>query len=576
MTEISFGEWLKRQRKGAGLTQEQLAGQIGCSTITLRKIEAEERRPSAQIVERLAEIFNLPHNERTAFLRYARGDWQGAPNVERAASPWHASSAAPRSNLPVSLTSLVGRDQEIGLVRKYLLDEKIRLVTLTGPPGIGKTRLSLESARASLNEFEDGVFFVALAALDDASLIATTVLQALGFVEKQNLPGGRQLIDGIRDKHMLIVLDNCEHLVQEAAAFASEILSACPNLKIISTSRESLCIPGEWLYAVPALDLPDESSAMTAETIGMFPALALFAERAQAVRPDFVLNAQNIRSVASICAQLDGLPLAIELVAARMRLMSAEALLARLNDASDLSANGTRSVPERQKSLTNAISWSYQYLHSDERRLFVYLAVFSGGFTLSAAETIFSQNFTDISVSGLLTSLLDKSFLQRLPDSRGEPRLGMLVTIQQFALDRLRETGNEAEARNWHLAYFLNLTQQAEQEIHGARQVEWLDRLESEQNNYRAALDWCISSQASEPALHIIAFFSGIGRLWSVRSYFSEARSWFDRVRALPELARYPLNMRARSMAWHSSPGFSPTFLPGSAWPKKVSAFVNR
>jgi len=536
LAEVSFGEWLKRRRKSGGLTQEQLAEQVGCSTITLRKFEAEERRPSAPIVERLAEIFNVPSNEQTAFLRFARGDWKSAPSESTQDAPWHTSTASPRSNLPSSLTSLIGREQDIATVREYLSNTNIRLVTLIGPPGIGKTRLSLETARAALPHFQDGVFFVALAPLDEPALIGVTIAQALGYVGVRNISTNEQLKEGIGDRQMLIVLDNCEHLIENVAAFVSGLLSDCSRLKILATSRESLRIPGEWLYPVPAFDVPVESSVVDMETASNFPALTLFAERARAVRPDFALNAENIKTVSAICARLDGLPLVIELIAARMRLMSPQALLERLNDQFVLSADGMRAVTVRQKTLHNAINWSYNLLSEQEQKLFVRISVFAGGFTLDAAEALFSQTISEKSVTDLIASLLDKSLLQRVPNDWGGPRFTMLVTIQQFALDRLRDMDGEAEVRQWHMAHFLELAERANKEIHGPNQVEWLNRLEAEHDNYRAALDWCVANNMTEFALLL---HNSLSWAWLVQAHHAEAYGWFDKIRILPNVSNY-------------------------------------
>jgi transcriptional regulator with XRE-family HTH domain len=356
LAEVTFGEWLKRRRKGLGLTQRQLAARIYCSSVMLKKIEAEERRPSAQIVERLAETFNIPKNEKAALLRFARGDWKAAPGETEEDFPWSTSIRSPRTNLPAPVTSLIGREKEIAAVREYLEKADIRLVTLIGPPGIGKTRLSIESARAALPDFPDGVFFVPLAPLDDPSLIALTIIQALGYVEKGNFSSTKQLIEGIGEKQMLIVLDNCEHLIEEIASLASELLSACSRLKILVTSRESLRVPGEWLYPLPALEHPTENSPVDLSVSLQFPALTLFAERAHAVNPVFALDADNIKTVSTICAQLDGLPLAIELIAARIRLISPETLLERLNDQFILSADGVRAVPVRRPRRSSSTS----------------------------------------------------------------------------------------------------------------------------------------------------------------------------------------------------------------------------
>lgn len=536
MTELaSFGEWLKRQRMGRGLTQEQLASQIGCAAITLRKIEAEERRPSAEIVNQLVKILEIPQNEKDNFLKFARGDWTKAPNEDREELPWQATSST-RTNLPTSLTSFIGREKELNEVIDLLI--QYRLVTLTGPGGIGKTRLSIESARTALAEFPDGVFFVALAPLSDPNLIARTVVQSLGFVEHGNIPAEQQLREGIGGRTMLIVLDNCEHLIEGVSALASDLLSTCPRIKIIATSRESLRVPGEWLYAVPALGImPEENMPLDLGTASQSPMLRLFAERARAVRSDFTFTNENLQAVSSICLKLDGLPLAIELIAAQMRMYSPQSLLQRLNDRFILSVQGAREVPARQISLGHAIGWSYDSLTPDEQRLFAYLSVFSGGFTLSAVETIFSERFAETSVSGLLTTLLDKSLLQRSEGVNGELRLSMLVTIQHFAWKRITQSSEFPEVRNWHLAYFVHLAERGDAETRGPNQLEWMDRLEGELGNFRAALDWCVVGQKAESALRLL---NALKWTWGWRGYDNEVENWFNKVRLLPNVMEYP------------------------------------
>lgn len=539
MDEVPFGEWLKRQRSGRGLTQEQLAQQIGCATITLRKIESEHRRPSAQIIERMAEIFNIPQAEKIVFSRFARGGGS-APAIKSEAALWSASPSTSRSNLPASLTSFIGREQDIALVCEYLVNPSIRMVTLLGPPGIGKTRLSLSAAHEVLPNFPDGVFFVALAPLENASVVAPTILETLSLVESELKSPLDRLKEGIGDKNMLLVLDNLEHIIDGAASLASDLLSACPRLKVLTTSREALRVPGEWLYSVPVLNIPQKTQlqSMNMEEISKYAALRLFAERARAVQTDFVLNSENIQAVVAICTQLDGLPLAIELIAARIRMMSPQALLAKLNDQLVLSADGMRAVPARQKTLHNAINWSYNLLTPDEQNLFARLSVFSGGSTLDTAEAIFSPMASNRPVSDLITLLADKSLLQRTFDSRGELRFTMLVTIQKFALDRLRDFGEETEIRNRHLAYFLDFAEQADKHIHGPNQAHWLNLLEMELNNIRTALDWCISQQKTESALRLLG---GLGEAWDVRCHHYEARSWFDKIRTLSDTKDYPV-----------------------------------
>ncbi|HMD80252.1 MAG TPA: helix-turn-helix domain-containing protein, partial [Anaerolineales bacterium] len=467
MQAHSFGNWLKTRRKASDLTQSELADQVGCSAAAIRKFEAEERRPSAQIVERLAEIFEIPRDEQSAFLRFARGDVQSAPAKTKQDFPWQSSATPARTNLPATVTSLIGREKEIADVRDYLSRDDIRLVTLIGPPGIGKTRLSIESARSLLPNFPDGVFFVALALLDDPALIPQTVAQSLGYVGTRNISIIDQLKEGMGEKQILLVLDNCEHLIEDVASFASFLLSVCHRVKLLATSRESFRIAGEWQYPVPTFDFPGETSSIDTESASSFPALILFAERARAVRPDFALNSENIQTVSAICSYLDGLPLAIELMAARMRFMTPQAVLEHLNNQFVLTVDGVRASSTRQKTLNDAIAWSYNLLSNEEQNLFAYLSVFSGGFTLDMAETIFSRTVTGKSVSDLITSLLDKSLLQLVFDEGSQPRYTMLVTIQEYARERFRDVGEETKVRNQHLAYFLNLTTNADKELRG-------------------------------------------------------------------------------------------------------------
>ena len=537
MEEHSFGYWLRLRRKALDLTQDALAERVGCSVGMIRKIESEERRPSAQIVERFAEIFSISQAEQTAFLRFARGELRSISGETEEHLPWHTTIKPTHTNLPATVTSFIGREQEIMEIRDYLASPKIRLVTLIGPPGIGKTRLSIESARAALSDFPDGVFFVALAPLDDPSLISQTIAHSLGYVGAAKISTEEQLKEGIGDKQLLLVLDNCEHLIEDVASLASGLLEACLRIKMIATSRETLRIPGEWLYAVPAFDLPARDDFTDVSSAANHPALTLFSERARAVRSDFALNPENLQSIASICAQLDGLPLAIELIAARIRLMSPQSLLERMSAHFVLTGDGMRIASGRQKTLRNAIDWSYNLLPPEEQKLFMYLSVFSGGFTLEAAEAIFSHSFTEKSVPELLALLLDKSLVRRAASKSREDRYEMLVTIQEYAHERLQHFGEDAEVRNWHLAYFLNLAETADKELRGPTQPEWLNRLNAMHDNVRVALDWAIETGQTETALQLA---NRLWWFWCMRSEFNEGRQWLGRVLAMPDVTSFP------------------------------------
>jgi predicted ATPase/DNA-binding XRE family transcriptional regulator len=537
MEEHSFGYWLRRRRKTLDLTQEVLADRVGCSVALIRKMESEERRPSTQIAQRLAEILNIPPGEYKDFLRFSRGDFKFASVETDDDLPWRASAKLLRSNIPAPTTSLVAREQEIADLRKYLEQDDIRLVTLIGPPGIGKTRLSIEAARMTLPDFPDGAFFVALAPLDNPGLIAQTIAQSLGFVGATNLPVEEQLKQGIGDRHMLIVMDNCEHLVEDVARLAFDLLSACPRLTILATSREVLRVPGEWIYAVPAFEVPNENLLGDVKTAYVYPALNLFAERARAVQSGFALSVENLTAVSAICKKLDGLPLAIELIAARTRSMSPQVLLERLDNQFILTADGMRTLPARQKTLNNAIGWSYNLLSSDEQKLFAYLSVYSGGFTLDMAEGMFADSFTQSFVSDLVISLFDKSLLQHISHENDEMRYSMLATIQEFARNRLQEVGEETEKRNQHLSYFLDLAGQADKELRGANQLVWLRRLRGAVDNLRAGLDWAIDTNQTEPALRLAL---RLNWFWFLSGNHTEGRQWLHRVLEMPDTYLHP------------------------------------
>jgi predicted ATPase/DNA-binding XRE family transcriptional regulator len=531
---LSFGDWLRRRRKGLDLTREALGRQVGYSAATIRKIEAEERRPSLQLAAALAKLFAIPPGERAAFVRFARGELLAAP-AALAERPW---APQPAPVLPAATTTFIGRDDDMAAVRRYLDTPDTRLLTLVGPPGIGKTRLSLEVGRAAAPQYADGVYFAPLAPLSEPEQVARAVIRALGLVEREGYPAAGRLQAGIGARELLLILDNAEHLVEAVADLVAALLPACPRLKFLCTSRESLRVPGEWLYPLAPLAVPEEFQGDGAETFEAFSALRLFAERTRTVLPDFALTSENVGAVAEICRELDGLPLAIELMAARMRLLSPAELLARLDSGFTLSADGRRGVPARQKSLHEAIAWSYDLMSGAERKLFAGLAVFAGGFMLEAVEGLFGPQIAGEATRELLSSLLDKSLVQRIVGQQAEPRLLMLATIRHFAAERLREMGEEPAQRDQHLAYFLELAERAEPELRGPEQIEWINRVEGEFDNFRAALNWALAREESEKAMRLLVAIA-----WALflRGHADEVRDWFERVTALPGAEEYPL-----------------------------------
>ncbi len=427
------------------------------------------------------------------------------------------------SSLPAQPTPLVGRDRELEQVLALLRSPAVRLLTLTGPGGTGKTRLGLQAATELTDEFEDGVFFVALAAIADPALVAPTIARTLGLAEGSIQPPEEILEGYLRDRQTLLVLDNFEQILA-SAALLDALLSAASGLKVLATSRTPLGLYGEHEYPVPPLSLPAPGHLPSTERIARYEAIRLFVERARAVRPDFSLTEENAAAVVEICARLDGLPLAIELAAARTKLLSPQAMLPRLSNRLRLLTGGARNLPERQRTLRNAIEWSYEMLDEGERMLFARLAVFSGGSTLEGIEAV-CDAAGDLPVDPLegVSSLLDKSLLRQDEGVEGEPRFEMLETIHEFALDKLGASGDAGATRRAHAEYFLALAERAEPRLWGPEDAAWLDRLEEEHDNMRAALSWALDNREAEVALGL---GGALRWFWNMKGYYSEGRSW--------------------------------------------------
>jgi predicted ATPase/class 3 adenylate cyclase len=450
----------------------------------------------------------------------------------------------PAGNLPVQLTSFIGRQRELEQARSSLAGT--RLLTLTGPGGTGKTRLSVQLASLVQDEFDDGAWFVALAPVTDPGLVPEVIAETLGLAEVRGESRRplQRVIDHLRDRDILLVLDNFEQVLP-AADVAAELLRAAPGVKVVVTTRAALRVSGEQEFPVPPLGLPDPRHLPDLASLSQYEAVALFIDRATSVKPGFAVTNQNAPAVAEITARLDGLPLAIELAAARSRLLSPQAMLARLGDRLALLSSGRRDLPARQQTLRQAIAWSHDLLSEPERAMFARLAVFMGGWTLDEAEAVCGPA-DDVGMDVLdgLESLVDKSLVRTQEGDEGEQRFGMLETIREFAVEQL-EGGGEADAfRRRHADVYLGLGERAEPELTRRDSKRWLDRLEPEHDNFRAALEWAIGGGEARLGLSLV---STLWRFWQMRGHLHEGRMWSERALAVPGVEGYPRD-RARAL----------------------------
>jgi predicted ATPase/serine/threonine protein kinase len=447
--------------------------------------------------------------------------------------------------LPLQPTPFIGRQQEVAALLHQLQRPEVRLLTLTGPGGIGKTRLALQVAAQQSEWFADGVSFVNLAPIGDPGFVVPTIAQALGIREVAGQPLLERLKEHLQQQQLLLLLDNFEQ-VMSAAVQVADLLSACPRLKVLVTSRERLHVRAEHEFAVPPLALPDPGHLPDLAALSQYEAVALFLERAQATKPDFQLTSANARAIAEICARLDGLPLAIELAAARSKLLPPQALLARMGQRLAVLTSGARDAPARQQTLRNTIAWSYDLLDAEEQWLFRRLSVFVSGCTLEAVEAVCAA--LDDGAGQVLegvASLLDKSLLQRTERDGEEPRFGMLETLREYGLEALASGGEVQATGQAHAVYYLALAEQAEPALEGPQQTIWFERLEREHDNLRAALSWFLEQGSDGQSRELVLRLSGaLPQFWAIRGYVSEGRHWLER--ALDESRGVRSSLRAK------------------------------
>ncbi|MFZ0886108.1 MAG: protein kinase [Candidatus Acidiferrales bacterium] len=470
----------------------------------------------------------------------------GAMRERFAEKPARQTEARP-ANIPVQRTGFVGREKEVAAAKELLLRGDVRLMTVTGPGGIGKTRLGVEVASGLAERFPGGAHFVPLSPLRDAGLMAAAIVQTMGIRET----GGQTPLEILKkylqersQAPMLLVLDNFEH-VMAAAPLVAELLATGPQLKILVTSRAALHVYGEHEFPVPPLALPEAHTMPAPEALGRFPAVALFVQRAAAVKPDFELNRENATAVVEICARLDGLPLAIELAAARVKVLSPAALRARLASRLQLLTGGARDLPQRQQTLRGAIDWSYDLLSAAEQKLFRRLAVFVGGCTLEGVEAVCdTKGDLDLDLLDGTESLVDKSLLQRVEQANGESRFVMLETIREYALEKLEASGEDRLTRRAHAAYCLVLAEEEATEQSGAERATWVERFALEHDNFRAALGWLIETGDAEWGLRL---GTALFRFWEGREYFAEGRDSLEKLLKIPAAAA-PSRARGRAL----------------------------
>ena len=505
--EISFGNWLRKQRRALDLTRQALAAQVGCAEVTLRRIEAETLKPSKELAGIILEKLGIPEAERPGWISFARG---------LSAFPLSSTPLSNKqiTNLPAPLTTFIGREKEqsdvIRLITKY------RLVTLTGSGGVGKSRLSTKVGEQVLENHADGVWLVELASLSNPALIAQTFAALFGISAQSTISFTDLLINFLRAKSVLLIVDKCEHLLDACAHLIDTLLKSCPRLKILATSREPLGITGEAIYLVPSLELPDLQQLI--DTFRDFESVHLFEERAQLVQFDFSLTLENAASVAQICQRLDGIPLAIELAAAKVGMLATEQIAKQLDESFNLLTGGSRTALPRHQTLRASMNWSWGLLTEAEQTLMRQLSVFAGGWTLESAQAVCGGD-----VFELTNSLVKKSLIVMNLETGHETRCRFHETIRQYTNEKLVEAGESESMHKRHRDWFLALVETADPKK--STDLAWFNLIESEHDNLRAALVWSQATHEFEIAARIAFALTGF---WEIRGYWQEGRKWLE------------------------------------------------
>jgi predicted ATPase/DNA-binding XRE family transcriptional regulator len=533
LAEVSFGDWLKRRRLGLGLTQDQLAQQLCCSTSALRKFESEERRPSFETIEQLADIFNIPIEDRVSFVRFARGDWQAFTDSVAENEPWRLSQIDLKSNLPSPFTSFIGREKELRDVI-HLLNIN-RLVTLVGEGGIGKTRLAIQVGHHLRENYPDGVWLVALDSLFDGERLPLMVASVFGIRENTDRQVIEILMNVLHRKTSLIILDNCEHLLDSCVHLIKILLSHCPNLIILATSREILNMEGEATYYLPSLSTPELSDSL--EKISECESIQLFLERATLVLSTFKLNKENALAIADLCRRVDGIPLAIELVVARVNILKIEEISKQLQKSFATLTNDSRTTLPRHRTLQASIDWSWSLLNDSEKVFLRQLSVFVGGWTLESAQSV-----CDGCALNLISSLAQKSLIMVEQGLKCETRYHFHETLHQYAHEKLVEAGEEETVRMRHLKYYLRLSEEIESGLLGSQQEELFAHAVYERDNLHAALEQAAKVDI-EAGLKISSRLEAVWEKYDMR----EGMFWLTEFLLNPESKQYPL-VRARAL----------------------------